>query len=140
MNEDGRGNWKNWTRKITDPKWRGPEGAKLAITLKMEQTNRVAFLVTENEFRFYRGKRRVYVCEKEVPGAHGLQTVLLDVADFKDVTEGLALKNWSQLDQLGMAARLQGAVPHGLLKPSPDQAKSAPWSGPAPEFIRLEWK
>ena len=25
--------WQHWTRKVTDPKWRGP-GAKLALTLK----------------------------------------------------------------------------------------------------------
>jgi hypothetical protein len=29
-----------WTRKVTDPLWRGPEGSTLHITLKLPQTNR----------------------------------------------------------------------------------------------------
>ena len=31
LNEDNRDHWQKWTRRITDPKWRGPDGAKLAI-------------------------------------------------------------------------------------------------------------
>jgi hypothetical protein len=141
LNEDNRDHWQNWTRKITDPKWRGPRGAKLAITFEMAQTNRVGFVVTENEWRTYRGKRRILVCEKEIPGASGPQTILLDVAEFKDVTDGSPLKSWSELDQLGVGARLQELVPHGLFKSQPKQpAVPAPWRGPAPEFIRLEWR
>ena len=35
LNVGHRDLWQNWTRKITDPKWRGPDGAKLAVTLKL---------------------------------------------------------------------------------------------------------
>ena len=113
LNEDNCDHWRNWTRKITDPKWRGRAAPKLAITLKMAQTNRVGFVVTENEWRSYRGKRRILVCEKEIPGGSAEQTVLLDVGEFKEVSDGSPLKSWSQLDQLGIGARLQETIPRG---------------------------
>jgi hypothetical protein len=41
--------WENFTRKETDPEWRGPEDAKFAITLKLPDTNKVVFAGIENE-------------------------------------------------------------------------------------------
>jgi hypothetical protein len=124
--------WQNWTRKITDPKWRGPDGAKLAVTLKVAETNRMAFVVVENEWRSYRGQKKTFVCEKEIAGDPGNQTVVLEAADFKSTAaDGAPLKSWSQLDVLGLCAYHQE-------KGQP--AKPPRWNGPAPEFIRLEWK
>jgi hypothetical protein len=141
LNEGNRDHWQFWTRKITDPKWRGPDGARLAITLKLPQANRLGLVVIENEYRSYRGPRRIFVCEKEVSGSRDEQTILLDVTDFKDADNGESLKAWSQLDMLGIGARAQSMNPHGKFKPLPNQpARPASWNGPAPEFTRLEWK
>jgi len=129
-NVGNRDHWQNWTRKVTDPKWRGPDGAKLAVTLKVAETNRVAFVVIENEWRNYRGPKKTFVCEKEIPGAQADQTVLLDAADFK-TTDGAPLKTWSQLDVLGFCV-------HYEEKGQP--SKPVRWRGPAPEFKRLEWR
>lgn len=132
LNAGHRDHWQNWTRKITDPKWRGADGAKLAVTLKVAETNRIAFVVVENEWRNYRGPKKTFVCEKEVAGAPTDQTVMLDVADFKGTaSDGAPLKSWSQLDQLGLCAYHQE-------KGQP--SKPPQWRGPAPEFKRLEWK
>jgi dienelactone hydrolase len=141
LNEGNREHWQSWTHKITDPKWRGPDGAKLAITLKLAETNRLGIVVLENQYRTYRGQRRILVCEKEIFGAPGAQTILLDVADFKDVADDSPLKTWSQLDLLGIGASAQEMNPHGKFKPLPHQpATPMPWKGPPPEFMRLEWK
>lgn len=132
LNAGHRDHWQNWTRKIADPKWRGPDGAKLAVMLKVAETNRIAFVVVENEWRSYRGPKRTFVCEKEVPGAPTEQTVVLDAADFKGAaSDGASLKSWSQLDMLGLCAYHQE-------KGQP--AKPPRWNGPTPEFKHVEWK
>ncbi|MCX6907968.1 MAG: dienelactone hydrolase family protein [Verrucomicrobia bacterium] len=130
-NVGNRDHWQNWTRKVTDPKWRGPDGAKLAVTLKLDETNRIAFVVVENEWRNYRGPKKTFVCEKEIPGAPADQTVLLDAADFKSTVAGAPLKSWSQLDLLGICA-------HYEEKGQP--SKPVRWRGPTPEFKRLKWR
>ena len=124
-----RDRWQNWTRKITDPKWRGPDGAKLAITLKLAETNRIYVVVVENEWRNYRSPKKTYVCEKEVSGAPADQTVVLNTSDFKDTEGGAPLKSWAQLDVLGICANYE-------MKGE----QSVPWKGSEPEFKRLEWR
>jgi hypothetical protein len=119
-----------WTRKITDPLYRGPDGAKLKLTLKMSQTNKLTVVLQQNEWRNYRGPRVTFTCEREIQGNDKPQTITLDVNDFTSTAE--PLKSWSSIDQLGFCAHFaeRGA-----------SAKSPPlWKGPAPEFIRLEWE
>ena len=119
-----------WTRKITDPLWRGPEGAKLALTLKMPQTNRFHIILEENEWRSYRGPRRTFICSREIPGSEAPQTLTLDLKDFTS-PEG-SPTSWSELDQLGLCA-------HFVAKGA--SASDAPlWKGPAPEFLKLAWE
>jgi hypothetical protein len=119
-----------WTRKVTDPLWRGPEGTKLVLTLKMPQTNRFHIILEENEWRSYRGKRRTFVCSREIPGSDAPQTLTLDLKDFTSA-EG-PLTTWSEIDQLGLCAHF---VAKGSI------ASEAPlWKGPAPEFLKLAWE
>lgn len=115
-----------WTRKVTDPLWRGPEGATLQITLKMPQTNALSVVLQENEWRSYRGPRRTYVCRREIKGGGAPQTLTLGLRDFSSPDGPPA--SWSEMDQLGLCAN------HGT------PAGEAPlWQGPAPEFLRVAW-
>jgi hypothetical protein len=132
LNAGNRDHWQNWTRKVTDPMWRGRAGAKLALTLKVAEDNRMTVVLEENEWRSYRGPRRTYVRELELHGSPDAQTFTLDVADFKNTADGAPLKSWSQLDQLGLCAY------HGGGKGAPAQVRS--WKGKEIEFLRLEWK
>lgn len=119
-----------WTRKVTDPLWRGPEGSKLVLTLNLSQTNRFHIVLEQNEWRSYRGKRRTFVCSREIPGSDAPQTLTLDLKDFTSA-EG-PLTTWSEIDQLGLCA-------HFAAKGS--SASDAPlWKGPAPEFLKLAWE
>ena len=118
-----------WTRKVTDPLYRGPEGAKLKLTLKMPKTNRLSFVIQQNEWRNYRGQRKTFICEREIIGADDAQTLALALSDFTS-SEGV-LKSWAEIDQLGICAHYAER----------GQATKAPplWNGPAATFVRLEW-
>ena len=118
-----------WTRKFTDPLWRGAAGAKLKLTLVMPKTNRLSFVAQENEWRGYRGPRKTSSCEREFRGADGEQSVVFDLADFTG-KDG-ALKSWSEIDQFGICAHF--AERGAAQKPVPL------WNGPAAKFVRLEW-
>jgi hypothetical protein len=116
-----------WTRKLTDPLWRGPEGSKLHITLKLPQTNRLSIVLQQNEWRSYRGQRRTFVCTREIPASEADQTLTLDLKDFASSDGSPA--SWAEMDQLGICASF--GIP----------ANEVPlWNGPAPEFKSVEWK
>jgi len=125
--------WQHWTRKVTDPKWRGPKGAKLALTIQSEQPNVLGIVLHENTWRHYRGKKRSYVAEAKLKGGQ-TETVALDLSDFKNITDGVPLKSWDELDELGLVARttIRGS--------KPIEVAAEPWQGPKPVFKRLEWQ
>jgi hypothetical protein len=127
LNEGNPTHQQLWTRKITDPLWRGPDGAKLAITLKMPRTNRLSIVFHQNEWRGYRGPRGTFVCTREIPGADTAQTVALALSDFTSETGPPT--SWAGMDQLGLCAQYaaKGSEP-------------TRWNGPAPEFLRVEWR
>ena len=131
LNAGNHDHWQHWTRKVTDPKWRGPDGSQLALTLKVAEANRMTVVAMENEWRNYRGPRRTFTAEVALRGAAEAQTHAIALGDFKGTTDGTPLKSWDQLDLLGFSAQSEGA------------AKTAPvrrWAGKEPEFLRLEWK
>lgn len=115
-----------WTRKVTDPLWRGPEGSKLALTLKLPQTNRLSIVLQQNEWRSYRGPRRTFVCTREIQGAEDAQTLTLDLKDF--FSPDGPPTSWAEMDQLGLCASF--GVP---------ATETPRWRGPAPDFLRAAW-
>jgi hypothetical protein len=132
LNAEHRSMWQNWTRKISDPKWRGPDGARLAVTLMLPESNRMNFVLIENEWRNYRGKKQVFVCDRVIKGNPESQIVMLDLSDFKD-THGNSPNNWQQIDQLGICAHYED-------RQGGKSSQPAPWHGDFPKFLRLEWQ
>ena len=118
-----------WTRKVTDPMYRAPEGARLQLTLKMPKTNRLTLVLRQNDWRSYRGPRASYHCTREIPGSTEAQTLSLNLSDFTTPT-GELLKSWSQIDELGLCAQAPG---------TPAQ-NATHWQGGAMELMRVEWK
>ena len=120
-----------WTRKLTDPLYRGEAGAKLNLTLSLPQTNRLTFVVVENEWRGERGPRRTFACVREISGGEGAQSVTLSHADFAGLTEkDGTLASWDQVDLFGICAHHEGSgIP----------ASESKWAGGPPVFSRLEW-
>ena len=132
INGNHRPLWQHWTRKVTDPKWRGPKGAKLALTIQSEQPNVLGLVLHENTWRHYRGKKQTYVAEVNLKGGQ-MVTVTVDLSDFKNVTDGEPLKSWAELDELGLVAKAT------IRGPKPVEVAADPWQGPRPVFKRLEW-
>ena len=132
INGNHRPLWQHWTRKVTDPKWRGPKGAKLALTIQSEQPNVLGLVLHENTWRHYRGKKHTYVAEVKLKGGLA-ETVTVDLSDFKNVTDGEPLKSWAELDELGLVAKAT------IRGPKPVEVAADPWQGPRPVFKRLEW-
>lgn len=126
LNEGNRTHQQHWTRKVTDPLWRGLDGTRLAITLKMPQANPYHFVLQQNEWRSHRGPRRTFVCTREIPGEEAPQTITLSLTDF--TSDHGSPTSWAELDQVGLCASFQSG-----------DEKARTWQGPAPEFLRLEW-
>ena len=130
INEDHPPLVQHWTRKLTDPAWRGRDGAKLKLTLKMPTTNTLSFVVIENEWRSHRGPRKTFVCEREITGSDAEQTIILEAKDF--VSDSGPLKSWDGVDQFAICRHFAERGTTATRKPS--------WTGPAPTFMRLEWE
>jgi len=84
------------------------------------------------EWRSYRGPKRTFVCEREIPGADSEQSVVLALSDFAATApENDPLKSWSEIDQFGICAHFAERGATATQVPA--------WIGPAPPFTRLEW-
>ena len=125
--------WQFWTRKVTDPKWRGPKGARLALEIQSAQANTLVAIVCENEWRGYRGRRKEYLAEVKLPAADGWQEVRLSLGDFKEAKQGSPLASWDELDQLGLRAFAD-------IERRGEKIKlGGRWAGPVPRFRNLRW-
>ena len=120
-----------WTRKLTDPVWRGRDGAKLKLTLMMPKTNKLSFVVVENEWRSYRGQRKTFVCDREILGSDAEQSAIIEATDFGS-SDNVAMKSWDGVDQFGICRHFSERGYATARKPS--------WIGPEPTFVRLEWE
>ncbi|MCA9161487.1 MAG: acetylxylan esterase [Planctomycetales bacterium] len=132
LNAGNLAHQQTWTRKVTDPIWRGPDAARLRFSLTMPQTNRLTFVVHENEWRDYRGRRQTYICQREITGSDKPQTVTLAPGDFQSTDASRQpLTSWRELDQLGICAHF--ADRRESPQPSPT------WNGPDMTLLRVEW-
>lgn len=128
-----RHHWQFWTRKIADPKWRGPRGARLAFGVKSSRENRFVVLLCENEWRRYRGRRRGYHAEVSLRAGGDWQEVVLKAGDFRCDRDGRALERWDEIDQLGLRAWAE-------IRTGGERVKlGGTWQGPVPEFRNLRW-
>lgn len=120
-----------WTRKLTDPLYQGAAGARLRISLRMERTNWLTFVIVQNEWRNYRGPRQTWVCEREIAGRDEVQQLELATEDFVAADgSGAKLADWSGLDQFGVCAHFSERR---------ERTGVRPWQGAPASLQRLEW-
>ena len=122
--------WEFSTRKLTDPKWQGQTGQRLALNVDAEKPNELVIVLTENLFRSYRGKSQEFVAVLKLGGGMDTQTVSLEPKDF-ETSEGEALSSWKNVDLLSLRAYYEKA---GKL------LGSKSWSGAQPKFRSMWWK
>ena len=131
-----RGNphhWQFWTRKVTDPKWRGPKGARLALEVKSAEKNTLVVLVGENERRGYRGRRNEYQAQVNLKASDDWQEIRLQAADFKNAKDGAPLAAWDEIDQLGLRAYAD------IVQRGKKVHLGGKWAGPMPQFRIVRW-
>ncbi len=136
LNPGNPHHWEYWTRKITDPKWHGPEGAELRVDLVVPQDNTLVIVAQENEWRRYRGRRRTYVAQKQLAGSGQVRCVGLGLDDFECPDDGAKLARWDQLDQLALCPyyNVEGRGSESSARIGGDR-----WKGEPPRLVRLQW-
>lgn len=99
------------TRKIRDPKWRGPIGSKLSVDVLDPNAEN---LILELEFNCYSKYGREYAAGmfyavKPLKKSNDWQTVEIDVADLKPLknTHNGVPKDWQTLDHLTINSSLR---------------------------------
>ena len=132
LSADNPHHWQFWTRKITDPKWRGAIGEHLALEVRTEKPNDLVVVITENFFRGYRGRRKGdSVTVAKLPGGKGWHQVVLRPGDFIHQQNRTPLESWEFADLLGFRA-YYGERSGKVLG-------STRWAGGRPEFRNLHW-
>ena len=122
--------WEYSTRKLTDPKWQGQTGQRLALEVQAEKPNELVIVLTENFFRSYRGKSQEFVAVVKLNGGKDTQSVSLEPKDFK-TSDGEALPSWKHVDLLSLRAYYEKG---GKLLGSKN------WAGGQPVFKKLWWQ
>ena len=132
LSVDNPHHWQFWTRKITDPKWRGGDGESLVFEVRTERPNQLIVVITENFFRGYRGRRRGdSVTVVKLPGGGDWHTVRLAPSDFIHQETGKRLESWKVADLLGFRAYYGDRGDRVL--------GSTRWAGGRPVFRSLRW-
>lgn len=130
LSPDNPHHWQFWTRKLTDPKWRGRPGYRLTVDVKTGKPNELVVVLTENFFRSYRGKQRDFVAVVRLAGGDRWQTISLSPGEFHATEDAKSPSSWNNVDLLGLRAyydeggRLLG---------------SKTWAGPQPKLRNLRW-
>lgn len=134
LSRDNPHHWQYWTRKIADPKWRGPRGARLELEVASAAGNQLVVVLVENFFRPYRGRRRDYVAVVDLTGERKWQAVSLPASAFRCPTDGRALANWDRIDELGLRAYYETRS-----QAKPVTLGTKRWRRPLPRFRSLRW-
>jgi hypothetical protein len=151
MIDDGARGWHDWyrlnwdhppfwtatTRKLKDPKWRGPDGARLVLEVRSEADNALAFTVNCNAWgAFVPGQRPVdYSVVKELKGSPDWQTVSVSLEELRaDGPGGGPLTNWRTVTELTLGPSRE-IVKDGRKIRDPGRA----WKG-AREIRNLRWE
>ena len=97
------------TRKLTDPKWRGPDGATLSIDVKDPQGGYFLMAFDVNNWGAYPGLTKGgYYCVKALAKTEDWQTVTIKLSDLKPRSSGIPPypKSWQGITELQIVAGL----------------------------------
>jgi hypothetical protein len=95
--------WEAATRKIKDPKWRGPDGAQLAIDVKSPKDTALVIRVRQNDWGAYPNKPGgEYAAAQPVKASPDWQTLTFSLQDFRPANDRTQspLENWRYLTEL----------------------------------------
>jgi dienelactone hydrolase len=136
--------WSAYTRKIKDPVFVAPDGAKLALDVKVKHDVTLFFELRDNGWGAFPGQKSgQYYARVDIKGSDKWQSVTVTVADFKPSGKRTKhpFKSWRYVTELGIRGRVKVArggkqieLPAG--KPSDPKTR---WSSPR-SFRNLRWE
>ncbi len=130
LSGDNPHHWEYSTRKLNDPKWQGQVNQTLNLEVQTERANELIIVLSENEFRFYRGPQKQFLAVVKLTGGKVPQTIVLSPKDFLSL-QGENLKSWQNVDLLSFRAYFEkGNKLFG----------SKSWVGKQPVFRKLWWQ
>jgi hypothetical protein len=152
MIDDGTRGWQDWfqsnwghpplwrasTRKLTDPKWRGPDGGKLLFEIRCEADNALVVTFNCNGWGAIQpGKPTVdYVAVKELKGSPDWQTVSITAEELValDLKIKDPLANWRTVTEFSIC-------PSGEIVKDGQKVKAGgkAWKGPR-EIRNMRWE
>jgi len=150
--DDGARGWQDWyqsnwghpplwrasTRKLTDPKWRGPDGGRLLFEIRCEAANALVVTFTCNGWGAVEPGKPVvdYAVVKELKGSPDWQTVSImadePVALDPKVKEPLA--NWRAVTEFSLCPSGEAVKDGQKVK-----AGGKAWQGPR-EIRNMRWE
>ena len=150
--DDGARGWHDWyllnwghpplwtatTRKLKDPKWRGPDGARLAFEVRCESDNQLVLTFNTNAWgAMIPGKPAVdYAVVKPLRGSTDWQTVSVNVGELvaTDPKVTLPLADWRSVTEFSIS-------PSGTVVRDGQVVKAdgRAWAGPR-EIRNLRWE
>ncbi|MEI7651055.1 MAG: acetylxylan esterase [Verrucomicrobiota bacterium] len=113
--------WSVYTRKVKDPKWRGPTGAKLRFEISAREDSWLAVRFTSNEWGAFAANQKAdYAAVKKLQVKDGWAEVEVDLTELRPVgtTKG-ALADWSTLTDIFLTPN----IPAELKTPEMTPAK-----------------
>lgn len=128
--------WSLHTRKVKDPKWRGPSGAKLSFKVAAKKDGWLAVRCVANEWgAFTAGPKAEYAALKELKVRDGWAEVEVSLADLKPIggAKGV-LADWDTLTEIALTPNIPAELRPAEMKP----AKS--WYGLDPAVRDLRWE
>jgi len=133
--------WQAFTRKMHDPKWRGPDGSRLAVDVKATGDSTLVFTFHCNDWGAFPGKPAgAYTAAKILRASEEWQTVsvgldeLLPATEKKAMSPSAPLATWQTVTEFSLS-------PSGAAMKDGNEIKlgGKPWQGPR-EFRNLRWE
>jgi hypothetical protein len=131
--------WNATTRKLKDPKWRGPADAKLVFDVKCPKDNTIVVIADLNQWGVYPEKPGgSYLAGKTLKGSPDWQTVSIGLEEMMPAKKDCppAMTTWDTVTELSFRSRgtfLQDGKEVKFGEASPG------WSEPR-EFRNLRWE
>lgn len=149
--DDGTRGWHDWyrvnwahpplwtatTRKLKDPKWRGPNNASMSFEIKCESDNQLVLTFNSNGWgAVIPGKPAVdYAVAKKLSGSPDWQTVSVQLSELAAIDPNVTtpLTNWQTVTEFSIS-------PSGTTLKDGKKVKSdgKPWKG-SREIRNLRW-
>ena len=131
--------WSAYTRKIKDPAYAAPQGARLALNVKTAHDAVLFFELQDNNWNAFPGQKKgQYFARIDIKGSDKWQAVSASIADFKPLDNRTPhpLKSWRYITELGIRGRI--AVTSGGKRIELPTGKPIDWKTPR-NFRNLRW-